>query len=204
MSERMVERQCERCGMPFMVVPSRLKHGRGKHCSPACQYAARRAIPKIGISRTCLKCGVSFRVTPGRLRSWRGAGKYCSRVCRDLHWRGAATPNWQGIRKPHRHGPTWYSSRRRALNRDGHTCQQCGAVEHLHVHHVIPGRLFANTEHANDLSNLVTLCEHCHRREEARAWWTSIGDGIGDPAGGALQFTPNGPAWRLAKRAGLL
>lgn len=199
-----VERPCGHCGSLFTVDASRLQYGRGKHCSPACQYAAKRALPKTAIRKICLSCGSGFSISRSRLAIGKGAGKYCSRKCRDVHWRGAATPNWQGIRQPHRHGPTWYSARRRALGRDNRTCQDCGATDHLHVHHIIPGRLFSCTEYANDLDNLITLCESCHRREEAKAWWQTIGGGIGDPEGGALQFTPNGVAWKMAKRAGLL
>ena len=202
MTEHMIERQCERCGATFLVVPSRVRNGRGKHCSPACQYAARRAQPRNAIQCKCLACGKEFGISPSRLRH-KGAGKYCSRSCRDSHWIGSATPNWQGAREPHRHGPNWYSARRRALERDEHTCQHCGATERLHVHHELPGRLFASTRDANELDNLITLCDRCHRREESRAWWTKIGHGIGSD-GGALQFTPNGPAWQLAKQAGLL
>lgn len=199
-----VERICEHCGGRFAVDASRMRHGRGKHCSPACQYAAIRARPNTRVACRCLACGMEFSVSPSTLTSKKGAGKYCSRACRDKHWRGAATPNWQGIREPHRHGPTWHSARRRALKRDANICQCCGAPDRLHVHHVIPGRLFASTEDANDLNNLVTLCEACHRREEARSRWAPIGPGIGDPDGGALKFNPGGVAWQLAKQAGLL
>lgn len=198
-----VECKCENCGAAFWVMPSRLRHGRGKHCSPACQYAAisKRLRPSVFCRCSC--CGIEFSIPPSKLKT-RGAGKYCSRPCRDRHWRGSSTPNWQGIREPHRHGPTWYGARRRALNRDGHACQCCGATQHLHVHHALPGRLFASSEAANGLDNLVTLCDSCHRREEARSRWITIGPGIGDPEGGAIRFTPGGVAWTLAKQAGLL
>ena len=204
MTEATIERICEHCRAIFRVLPSRPKHGRGKHCSPACQYAAIKARLGNGVARVCAACGAEFTLSPSRL-THKGAGKYCSRICRDRHWRGAATPNWQGIRKPHRHGANWYAARRRALRRDNHTCQRCGDAERqLHVHHLIPGRLFASTEDANEISNLITLCGSCHRREEARARWVSIGEGIGSDEGGAVRFSPNGVAWALAKQAGLI
>ena len=40
-----------------------------------------------------------------------------------------------------------------------------GIKEH-HVHHKTPFRLFDSTEQANQLSNLITLCNSCHRKVE--------------------------------------
>lgn len=47
------------------------------------------------------------------------------------------------------------------LARDVHTCQKCGSTEQLEVHHII-GASRCN-EWANDPSNCITLCHHCHR-----------------------------------------
>lgn len=57
MDERMVERKCEPCGAIFSVIPSRLRHGRGKHCSPACQYAASKARPQMVFRLFALAAG---------------------------------------------------------------------------------------------------------------------------------------------------
>ncbi|MBC7224223.1 MAG: DUF1998 domain-containing protein, partial [Anaerolineae bacterium] len=83
---------------------------------------------------------------------------------------------WEG--EPIRdYGPNWEAQRRRALERDRHTCQHCGAPERPDrehdVHHIRPFREFRyipgeneNYLQANDLSNLVTLCRDCHRLAE--------------------------------------
>jgi 5-methylcytosine-specific restriction endonuclease McrA len=52
--------------------------------------------------------------------------------------------------------------------RDNHACQLCGTVQvkpGLHVHHIIPDRLFTPNEWeaANDFGNLISLCATCHR-----------------------------------------
>lgn len=44
----------------------------------------------------------------------------------------------------------------------------------------------------------------CPRCGAAAAWCTRVGEGIGTAEGGALQLTPNGTVWQLAKQAGLL
>ena len=35
-----------------------------------------------------------------------------------------------------------------------------------HVHHKIPFRMFESTEQANQLANLITVCNSCHRKIE--------------------------------------
>jgi DEAD/DEAH box helicase domain-containing protein len=67
------------------------------------------------------------------------------------------------------YGPAWPRIRKLVLQRDGYTCQVCGAQERdqpLHVHHKIPFRTFTSAEQANQVSNLVTLCPACHRQAE--------------------------------------
>lgn len=69
------------------------------------------------------------------------------------------------------YGRDWKQTRRRALERDGFTCQDCGLKndEHLHergtslhVHHIVPISAFDEPSEGNDLSNLVSLCVECH------------------------------------------
>ncbi len=70
---------------------------------------------------------------------------------------------------PNDYGPAWPQIRLRVLERDGHRCQICGALEvnrPHHVHHKIPFRAFPSAELANRLDNLITLCPTCHRRAE--------------------------------------
>ena len=63
-----------------------------------------------------------------------------------------------------------YHVRRAALVRDWYTCQKCGAMEEqdsvrLEVHHLLP--LHKGGE--DKVSNVVTLCHHCHKRITDRA-----------------------------------
>lgn len=190
-----VKMQCEVCGGEFFVAPSRLKHGRGKHCSPACQYSARRAKPKKASRFECVGCGVEFERHPSWLKR-KGGGKFCARACRDKHWTGALNPQWLGGPDPKR-GRRWPSIRRRIIARDGGACVVCASSEQLHVHHVIPYRLFECKEVANDDENLVTLCPPCHRRTESRTKWVPL-------SGGALVVNTGGYAWQLARARGLL
>ncbi len=70
---------------------------------------------------------------------------------------------------PNDYGSNWASIRNQVLARDLHHCQICGALEidrPHHVHHKIPFRNFLNTNEANQLNNLITVCPNCHRRIE--------------------------------------
>lgn len=190
-----VTQNCPVCGVAFTVDASRLRHGRGKHCSPACQYEAIRRSKKRRVSFTCVGCGAGFDIPPSKANR-AGGGKYCSRPCRDAHWKGDKTPNWQSGDGVYKRGPNWHSTRRRIIARDV-VCQKCGADGDLHVHHNIPFRVFESYEVANSDWNLISLCPPCHRKEDARHKWVNI-------AGGVLQFEAGGEAWRLARERGLV
>jgi len=74
------------------------------------------------------------------------------------------------------YGKGWTKAKKKAIReRDGRECQVCGLSqqEHiedlgfkLHVHHIVPARLFSNPQKRNDPDNLITLCAECHRRWE--------------------------------------
>ncbi len=71
---------------------------------------------------------------------------------------------------PNDYGKDWAAIRQQVLARDARRCSLCGkqgsSILKLHVHHKRPFRTFADPTIANDLSNLITLCEVCHQRVE--------------------------------------
>jgi DEAD/DEAH box helicase domain-containing protein len=70
---------------------------------------------------------------------------------------------------PNDYGSTWPRQRDLARVRDGFRCQLCGEPEGEkahHVHHKIPFRMFETAQQANQLANLITLCNSCHRKVE--------------------------------------
>ena len=60
----------------------------------------------------------------------------------------------------------WLATRRRALERDGHRCTQCGKAGRLEAHHKIP-LWRAPDQDAYALDGLVALCRGCHVRVTA-------------------------------------
>jgi hypothetical protein len=74
-----------------------------------------------------------------------------------------------------RYGSEWPEQRRLALERDGWECQDCGMADEEHreryssglqVHHETPLREFEDSEEANRIENLITLCRSCHSDRE--------------------------------------
>lgn len=169
---------CPVCFKIYAAEKGRLKWGRQTTCSRECSYILRaNKLRKPRILCVCQYCHKTFTLLPCQLSqpSKIGAGKYCSRTCRDQAWRHGANPNFITGEKICWHGSNWSSQRRKALARDNYTCQICGKGEsdlppgiNLHVHHIIPFRKWPNYEAANHLSNLITLCPSCHRAEEAK------------------------------------
>jgi len=146
-----VDKICETCGQRFFG------YARRKYCSPACAAKGHSQQSSRKVSRRCDFCGKEFWIFPSRLKF--GPARYCSTRCASLARR--ADPG----------AAIWLSKRRYALarhkewaravkERDGYRCQECGATERLHAHHI---RDFASyIEGRFDLTNGITLCLQCH------------------------------------------
>lgn len=105
---------------------------------------------------------------------------------------------------PNDYGPFWQQIREQVRERDGYTCQICGAKENIgrhDVHHIVPFREIirrgmveeyqnnsnskadvipqALIDRANRLDNLTTLCEPCHHRAEQNVRMRSGLAGLG-------------------------
>lgn len=73
---------------------------------------------------------------------------------------GEDNPAWKENTPSHRfyQRKKWRSVRKRAMDRDGEECVECGSENNLLVHHIEP--LPEGPEF--DMDNLVTLCSACH------------------------------------------
>lgn len=131
------------------------------------------------VEYTCDHCGDTFHRPPSQADY---EHVFCGLECRS-NWqresglyRGENNPSWKGGYEPY-YGRNWEDARRRCRDRDDHTCQGCGVEEdeldqELSVHHITPFREFVpddgepDFEAANDLDNLVSLCQMCHKKYE--------------------------------------
>ena len=152
---------CEKCGKEFEVKQSHAE--RRKRCSKECQREQRVL--------ECNFCHKSYSVKLAEVER----SHYCSKACHNDFMKsllGPDNPKWQGGGDNWR-GPNWVIQRAAARERDGNKCQHCGTHRkklkyELDVHHIIPFRDFGAERYleANDLTNLISLCRHCHRKAE--------------------------------------
>lgn len=77
------------------------------------------------------------------------------------------TPPWERTEKQQRNSPKYIQWRTSVLERDNYTCQHCGQKGgELNAHHIKP---FAEyKELRTELSNGITLCKECHKKEHRR------------------------------------
>ena len=161
---RFGKRLCARCGEP---APKSLgnfgsqKQGR-VFCSLACKDEERQEELEQRIverMRPCERCQAMF--VPHS-----AATRFCSRPCAERAHSGAMlganNPRWQNGVAAQRSAPhvtrRYRELRPHILARDGLRCVECSASENLEVHHIDENPL------NNRASNLVTLCNPCHKR----------------------------------------
>ena len=147
-------RICAYCGEPFTVNPS----SSNLCCSWECR-AARSKSPNWPlfkkILKQCVQCGKEFYRAFNQVK--RNGGKFCSQQCKvDSQKTGKyENPSF------YTSGP-WYQARKRILERDKSTCQQCGFTgKGLAIHHCE----FKRNGGTEGDDNLITLCRHCHMVE---------------------------------------
>lgn len=129
----------------------------------------------------CDQCGSSFRQR-SITRLKRNEHNFCSMECSaqwsSEHKTGENNHNWKGGPNDY-YGPNWDRQARATRKRDGCKCRHCGMNQKktkraFDVHHIVPFRHFGyirgendNYKQANDLTNLISLCQQCHAKAEA-------------------------------------
>jgi len=160
--------------------------GRGKYCSNKCRFAANKK--GLGgyenirgenhylwnggkIKRICKFCKKEFNVAPSELTKREGSGNFCSKSCSGKFHSGILSSNWQGGKtsenRLRRNSIEAINFRKSIMERDSYTCQHCGKRGGtLNAHHIIP--LSMDKSLISDITNGITLCEKCHRKEHQR------------------------------------
>lgn len=190
------ERSCDECGKiyrPSSQNKRRRAQQQAHLCSPACRIAwvskHTTAMPPhksreehwawkgVSAERPCDECGAIFRPRSRPKNNHFFCSKTCNAAYHSKHYAGPNSPRWLGG-SIHYYGPNWNAQKRAARKRDDYRCHYCGKPQKknkhaLDVHHVKPFREFGyvlglndNYLQANELSNLVSLCKHCHRLAE--------------------------------------
>lgn len=162
-------KNCEECNKPFKSWTYR----NTRYCSIRCARNADRK-PDNFTNMYCETCGNEYKIHKGVLKTRKS--RFCSRVCyaegMSRERQGENNVNYRGGTVRYR-GRNWSKQKRAAMKRDNYKCQICGVnVKSLRkwgyaVHHIKPYREFdGDYKAANQLSNLITLCRHCHGKVE--------------------------------------
>lgn len=167
---------CDTCNIKFERLSNRVKEY--NYCSPRCAHKSQES----KMTKECSNCRNPVTRKKSDFLSVKYSGKkrdnvYCSIDCMGEHYRdsgmfsGTNSGTWNGGKEEYK-GPDWEKQRALSRKRDSYSCVRCGVKEdelgmELSVHHIIPFSLWNNSWEANDLSNLKTLCEPCHRKEHS-------------------------------------
>jgi 5-methylcytosine-specific restriction endonuclease McrA len=162
-----VEKVCKICKKRFSVLAYLTRNKPCDYCSTECALVARR---KEKIVKQCGFCKKELILSPWQFKRIT-VGIFCSRKCYGK-WRSGNlsrenSPNWKGGYTLNYGGSNWKSQRKKARERDGNTCRDCGITQQKHgykldVHHIVSYSQFSDLNEANSLDNLVTLCRLCH------------------------------------------
>jgi 5-methylcytosine-specific restriction endonuclease McrA len=176
-----VELTCAECGDSFKVYPHR--EDTARYCSRECSDASLEGETGEGtpawegakVQFTCKECSETFKDLPQREREY--CSEECYREAAQELFAGEDNPVWRGGWE-HYYGPNWDEQRQKAIERDDHRCQDCGKhADEMNrspdVHHKTRLGWFKEEydrpewwEKANELGNLVTLCQSCHKERE--------------------------------------
>ena len=145
---------CNECGKEFKVPP--VRKDTAKYCSKECADVHRQdGRRKEKLERFCPLCGKSFLIYACHAER----RTYCSYECADAAAAHAAPPDHHFYTRSF-----WRNLRGSVLERDEYACKKCGNdTEGLHVHHVVSRFLGGEDEE----SNLITLCNSCHKKSHA-------------------------------------
>lgn len=160
---------CANCEKSFEKRNSdinRTERNGGKHyCGQKCMGNAY----KNRVILICSQCGKEFERAVSNIKS--DTYNFCSKACQskntDYVAKGENHHRYINGDTCYKRGENWVAMRREVRKRDNYTCQSCGKTEkeigkRLDVHHIKPYRLFDNCDQANTITNLISLCSHCH------------------------------------------
>lgn len=160
---KFIDRNCVICDS-HMKIPKQFDSAITTCCS-YCNKVKNSLSRSNGIYLLCRVCNKPIYNGPTKRK------RICSRKCADLATSIFAHERNLGRieNKPKNYGSNWGLQRRLARERDNFTCQKCGVTEkqlkhQLSVHHIKPFVLHDNYIIANQLQNLISVCEPCHRK----------------------------------------
>lgn len=162
-----VSKECIMCGKP-MKVPKYFET-KITCCSRECSNRKISLSKMKGMYVLCDMCDKPKWIMP---KEYKKAKHFCSRKCDHLYRQtiqqlGVKSKRISGEKKYY--GENWHRQRNIARELRNFTCEICHISEEkyekqMSVHHIVPFSFFKDYLEANMLSNLLVVCEHCHRK----------------------------------------
>lgn len=152
-SKGRVKLVCPQCQQEFVTFLSVARRPGTHCCSMACEHKLHPRKPRQRVTKTCRVCGKTFEVIKKRSST----ANFCSRACVNAYQVGPHAPAYS-----HGHGHERGKSRAVIAARiaEEGCCEECGATENLHGHHIKEYSKFPDLR--NEPSNIQVLCGACH------------------------------------------
>lgn len=169
--------ECAYCGDEISRRPYRIDNVENVFCDNGCQgkwvseNVTGKDHPKWSkVKKSCEICGDTFWAYKSHAERRTCCSNECKNVWQSRNFSRDNHPRWKGGPIKYR-GYDFLAIKEKVLKRDQHRCQVCRATvadlgQEPDVHHIKPYREFEDSEKANDMNNLISLCRSCHNKWE--------------------------------------
>lgn len=169
------DKQCIICNKPT-------KTYNAKTCSKYCREVVTQLL--VSLNAIYLQCSWCDKLVIRRPNKVRGHETnvhntrklaFCDKQCHNSFLRYVKHSNYRqdnSKTKKKNYGPNWSIVRNLKREASNYCCHDCGIHENeygkqLSIHHIKPFVSFDTYQEANQLNNLVALCEPCHRKRHS-------------------------------------
>jgi len=151
------------------------QHAKGRHTSGCFTSERVRGRNNVNwvekLKFVCSFCQKEFERPPHIAYKVGVTNEFCSTRCRSryrsVYKSGPNAPDWKGGKTTYR-GEDWPFARAIVIIDQKGEGKHCGKFlgKRMPVHHIVPFRMFATSQEANQRANLIGLCQKCHMKEE--------------------------------------
>lgn len=156
--------ECSTCRKEYLLHNYRVGKAKKSYCSIKCRKTAKII--------SCDWCKKEIIRIPAGIKKHNFCSTSCMGKYQTKNYSGENSKHWVGDYQKY-YGSDWNHQRNAARERDNFECQFCGINETVRQHDVHHKKAFATfgiERHieANELNNLITLCNSCHSKIEPK------------------------------------
>jgi excisionase family DNA binding protein len=156
--------ECDTCKKGFLLHNYRAGKTKKNYCSRKCRKTSKII--------NCDWCKKEIIRVPAQIEKHNFCSTSCMGKYQTKNYSGKNSKHWLGDYQKY-YGSDWNHQRNAARERDNFECQICGIKETVKQHDVHHKKAFATFgierhKEANELNNLITLCNSCHSKIEPK------------------------------------